>query len=228
MDVLSPAFEGDFYTGKNDPGICFEGAASSFADEGKTGLIYTMTLSNQETSAVNRSVALCPGYFDAAANVKDSNGVAVAAIITEGTIIGTQGTADRLTGSGKPKSIVDFLGFIKYNPTRFTGVKIQVDNSIQFDEQIYIKQNSPFRNLQDFQIYPNSYKDSTQNDDKRVEIPLDSYQMDNNTTVTTVIQAGRSVTYTWFVGAIKNQAFELANKAEAARANMGLSRGYGK
>jgi hypothetical protein len=173
-------------------------------------------------------VALCPGYFDAAANVKDSNGVAVAAIITEGTIIGTQGTADRLTGSGKPKSIVDFLGFIKYNPTRFTGVKIQVDNSIQFDEQIYIKQNSPFRNLQDFQIYPNSYKDSTQNDDKRVEIPLDSYQMDNNTTVTTVIQAGRSVTYTWFVGAIKNQAFELANKAEAARANMGLSRGYGK
>lgn len=228
LNSLTPGYEGDLYTGKNDPGISFEGSASSFADEGKTGLIYTMTLTNTETSAVNRSIALCPGYFDAAASIKDSNGTAVAAVITEGTIIGTEGGANRLIGAGKPKSIVDFLGFIKYNPTRFTGLKIQVDNSGQFDEQIYVKQNSPFRNLLDFQIYPNSYKDSTQQDDKRVEIPLDEYQMDNNTTVTTVIQAGRTVTYTWFVGAIKNNAYELAVKAKVARTNMGIARSYGR
>jgi hypothetical protein len=226
FNALSPAYEGDVYVGRNDHAIQFEGNASSFADEGKTGLIFTMTIANIGSAATDRSIALCPGYFGAAADIKDSNGNAVAAIVSEGTIVGAAGTNDILSGKGKPKSITEFLGFIKYNPSRFTGLKILVDNSAQFDNIIYVKQNSPFRNLQDMQIYPNTYKDSTQNDDKRVEIPLENFQMDNNTTVTTVISAGRTVTYTWFVGAIKNSAYELASKAATARMN--LSRTYGK
>jgi hypothetical protein len=224
---LSPAYEGDpMYTGRGDVSVQFDGAASSFADEGKTGLIYTMTITNTGANAVDRSIALNPGYFTAATDVKDSNGTAVDAIVAEGVIIGTTLALNALVGSGKPKTITEFLGFLKYNPTRFTGLKMLVDNSAQFDNQIYMKQNSPFRNLQDKQIYPNTFKDSTQQDDKRAEIPLDDFQMDNNTTVTTVISAGRTVTYSWFVGAIKNAAFELATKAQVARQN--LQRYYGK
>lgn len=224
--ALTPGFsgyEGDVFS-RNDLGIEFMGGASSFADEGKTGLIYTMTITNNGANAVDRSLALNPGYFTSASDIKDSNGTAVDAIVAEGTIIGAGVTA--CTGAGKPKSITEFLAFLKYNPTRFTGLKIKVDDSSQFDNIIYIKQNSPFRNLQDKQITPNTYKDSTQTDDKRVEIPLEDFQMDNNTTVTTVISAGRTVTFSWFVGAIKNQAYELANKAAIARS--GMDRTYGK
>lgn len=226
LAALSPAYEGDLYNGANDLGIQFEGSASSFADEGKTGLTYNMTITNTDASAVDRSISLCPGYFSAAADIKDANGVAVDAIVAEGTIIGTANDGNRLIGKGSPKSITDFLGFLKYNPTRFTGLKMQVSNSDQFDKEIYIKQNSPFRNLQDRQITPNTYKDSNQQDDKRVEIPLEDYQMDNNTTVVTTIAAGRSVTYNWFVGAIKNSSYELQTKAIAARQSIG--RKYGQ
>jgi hypothetical protein len=221
---LSPAYEGqDLYTGAGDVGVQFEGSASSFADEGKTGLIYTMTITNNAANAIDRSLALNPGYFTSASEIKDSNGSAVAAIVAEGTIVGSGVTA--CTGAGKPKSITEFLGFLKYNPTRFTGVKMLVDDAAQFDNTIYIKQNSPFRNLEDRQVYPNVYKDSTQTDTKRVEIPLEDYQMDNNTTVITTISAGRTVTFSWFVGAIKNAAFELAQKAQIGRAN--AARFYG-
>ncbi|MDD5358582.1 MAG: hypothetical protein PHX80_05505 [Candidatus Nanoarchaeia archaeon] len=221
---LSPAYEGNVYDGNGDPSIQFEGSASSFADEGKTGLIYSMTITNNGVNAVDRSLALNPGYFSLAAQIKDSTGTAVDAIVTDGTIVGT-GTA-ACTGSGKPKTIEEFLAFLKYNPTRFTGLKMLVDDSAQFDNQIYMKQNSPFRNLDDRQIYPNTYKDSTQTDTKRVEIPLEDFQMDNNTTVVTTVSAGRTVTYTFFVGAIKNAAYELATKAQVARE--GLARTYGK
>lgn len=218
---LSPGYEGNVYNGYGDAGIEFLGNASSFADEGKSGLIYTMVITNQGTCAVDRKLALCPGYFTSATDIKDASGTAVDAIVAEGTIIGATSTA--CTGAGTPKSITEFLAFIKYNPTRFTGLKMLVDNSAQFDNTIYVKQNSPFRNLQDMDITPNAYKDSTQTDDKRVEIPLEQYQMDNNTTVITTISASRKVTFNWFVGAIKNQAYELAVKAAVARGNIGRS-----
>jgi hypothetical protein len=216
---LSPGYEGSIYTGQGDAGIEFLGNASSFADEGKSGLIYTMVITNQGASASDRSLAICPGYFSTASDIKDSNGTAVAAIVAEGTIVGAGATA--CTGAGTPKSITEFLAFIKYNPVRFTGLKMLVDDSAQFDNILYVKQNSPFRNLVDRQILPNAYKDSTQTDDKRVEIPLEDYQMDNNTTVITTISASRKVTFNWFVGAIKNAAYELAVKAAVARSNFG-------
>lgn len=218
LNNLTPGFAGyEGYNGFGDPSIQFIGNASNFSDEGKSGLTYTMVITNQGASAVDRKLAICPGYFTDAADIKDASGTAVDAIIAQGTIIGAGGTI--CTGAGTPKSITEFLAFIKYNPVRFTGLKMLVDNSAQFDNSIYVKQNSPFRNLQDREITPNVYKDSTQTDDKRVEIPLEQYQMDNNTTVITTISASRKVTLNWFVGAIKNPAYELAVKAAIARNN---------
>jgi hypothetical protein len=217
--VLSPAYEGANYTGHGDHAVQFEGAASSFADEGKTGLTFSMKITNTGANAVDALLALNPGYFTLPAQIKDATGTAVAAVVTDGLITGTVVAGTNVQGIGSPKPIVDFLGFLRYNPTRFTGLKMLVDNSAQLDNVIYVKQNSPFRNLEDKQITPSIYKDSTQPDDKRVEIPLEDYQMDNNTTVITTISAGRTVTFTWFVGAILNPAYELASKAKAARAN---------
>lgn len=227
LQNLSPAYEGS-YTGAGDPGLQFNGGASSFADENKTGLHYSMTLANAGANAVDRLIAIVPGYLSNAADIKDAAGNVVDAIIKEGLVIGVVADGDALFANGLPKSLNEFLGFIKYNPTRFTGLKMKVDDAEQFDESIYIKQMSPFRNLTDDQIYPANYKDSSQTDDKRVEIPLENFQMDNNTIVIMKVKAGRTVTLTWFAGAIKNNAYELAVKAQTARAGMGLSRGYGK
>lgn len=230
MNGLSAAYEGNaVYTGQGDPGLQFNGGASNFADENKTGLNYSMTIANVGANAVDRLIALFPGYLDAAADIKDASGTAVAAIIKESTeVVGTIAGGNNVSAAGLPKSINEFLGFLKHNPTRFTGLKMKVDDAEQFEESIYIKQMSPFRNLTDDFIYPSNFKDSSQNDDKRVEIPLENFQMDNNTIVILKIKAGRTVTLTWFAGAIKNQAYELAVKAQTARQNMGLGRAYGK
>jgi hypothetical protein len=230
MHNLSAAYEGNgVYTGQGDPGLQFNGGASSFADENKTGLNYSVTISNTGANAVDRLIALLPGYLSNAADIKDASGTAVAAIIKEGAeVVGTVDGGDNLAASGQPKSVNEFLGFLKFNPTRFTGLKMKVDDSAQFDEAIYIKQMSPFRNLTDDFIYPSNYKGSGDSDDKRAEIPLENFQMDNNTVVILKVKAGRTVNLTWFAGAIKNQAYELAVKAATARQSMGVARAYGK
>lgn len=207
------------------PGVDFSGAAG-FADEANAGINYSIVLTNTGAAAVDRLIAICPGYLTLAADVKDANGNAVAAILSEGDeVVGTILATNNLTCHGQPKSFNEFLGFLKYNPTRFTGLKMKVDDANQFDEEIYVKQMSPFRNLTDMHIYPANFKNSTQLDDKRVEIPLENFQMDSNTIVITKIQAGRTVTFTFFAGAIKNQAYELAVNAQLAK---GYARSFQK
>jgi hypothetical protein len=227
---LSSAYEGNAgYTGSGDVSVQFNGGASSFVDENKTGLHYSMTIKNIGANSVDRLIALLPAYLSLAADIKDASGSAVAAVIKEGAeVVGTIVGGDALSANGSPKSINEFLGFLKNNPTRFTGLKMKVDDSAQFEENIYIKQMSPFRNLTDDVIVPANYKDSNQTDDKRVEIPLENFQMDSNTIVIMKVLAGRTITMTWFAGAIKNQSYELAVKAAVARQNSGVGRAYGK
>ena len=75
---------------------------------------------------------------------------------------------------------------------------MNVDDSAQFSEDILIRKESPLRDLGFSTITPANYKNSPHLNDKIVEIPLPDMQFDNQTTVITKIQAGRTVTITFF------------------------------
>jgi hypothetical protein len=221
---LSSAFmgyEGDKrvgYVGQYDLGLSFVGASSSFIDENKNGVQYSITINNTGTSAEDRILALHPGFLTLASEITNAAGTACAAIVTDGDIISTAGKV--VSCSGKPKPIKQLQAFVNKNPTRFTGLKMLVNNSDQFEEELYVKKLSPFKNMEDMTISPSAFKNSNQTDDKRVEIPLEDFQLDDQTNVVFTLKAGRSVTFTLFAGAIANPAGELNAKAILARSNM--------
>ena len=206
-------YEGQEYTGKGDLSLDFGG--SSFLDEDKTSRTFAMTIQNIGTAAVDRVLCLHAGFLTALSDMTDSAGNAAAAIVTDGEVITTADA--KVICSGKPKKIKHFTDFVNLNPTRLTGMKMLVNDSDQFEEDITVKKLSPFKNLADTIISPGQYKNSNQTDDKRVEIPLNDFQLDNQTLMIFTLKAGRSVTFTFFSGAILNPAAELASKAELAR-----------
>ena len=224
---LSPNFigyegQGKHYTGENDPSLSFMGGGNSFMDEDAGSSSYSITVTNTGTSAEDQVLALHEGFLKDLADMTDTAGNAAAAVVTDGTIIAT--TGKEVVAKGKPKKIAHFKEFVNDVPTRFTGLKMQVDHTSQFDEAITIKKLSAFRSLGDSTIEPGNFKTSNQTDDKRVEIPLEDFQLDKQTLIVFTLKAGREVTFTFKVGAMKNQAGELHAKASMARSN--LKRAY--
>lgn len=212
------------YTGKGDKGLSFTGGpAASFADEANNDRQFSMTISNLGTAAEDRVLALHSGYLTTLAEILDSSGTAAAAIVTDGTIIST--TDKVVTCSGSPRKIAHLKSFVNSNPTRFTGLKMLVNDSDQFEMPLCVRKLSPFSDLGYTMINPSIYKNSNQQNDKRVEIPLNDFQLDDQTVVVFTLKAGRSVTFTFFGGAIRNNAGELNAKATEARTNLGLNRG---
>ena len=175
------------------------------------------------SAAVDRVLALHPGYLTAIGDLINSAGAAVAAIVTDGTVIATLNA--EIICSGKPRKISHLQAFANRNPMRFTGLKMLVNNSDQFEEELCIRKLSPLGDLGYEIISPSTHKNSNQTDDKRVEIPLNNFQLDDQTAIIFTLKAGRTVTFTFFAGAIRNGAAELAKKADAARKNM-VTRGY--
>ncbi len=210
------------YSGFADPSLQFTGGSSSFSNEDKSGKTYSIQITNTGASAVDRILALHPGYLTVAADIKDPSGNAVAAIVSDGTIINASGA--EIVCIGKPGKIAHFKEFINRNPVRFTGLKMLVNNSDQFEESIYTQKISPFAGLGYDPIVPGNYKNANQTDDKRVEIPLQNFQLDDQTTMVFTLKAGRVVTFTFFLGAIKNGAAEL--HAKASLANEGVMRKF--
>ena len=175
---------------------------------------FTMTIANVGSAAVDQSLALLPAYFTAASQVKNASGAAVAAIIKEGQVITTSNAV--VTAVGKPKSIDEFLAFAKLNPFRVTGMKIAVDDPTQFNNDFLFRKESPLKDLGYVTKSPANYANSMQNNPKIVEIPLTDVQFDNQTSVVTTIGAGRTMTITFFIGAIRNDAAILDAQVKTA------------
>lgn len=187
------------YAGGNQ-GKQYEGMfGSGFAGQGLVGLKYTFEITNQGSLAVDQSIALFPGYYDAVADIKDPNGNAVTAILGEGSIIAT---ADKeVVGKGITRSLKDFMAFHKHVPVVYREMRINTDNSEQLDEQIYVKNLSPYSNLETQSFTPATEKDPDANNDKAVVIDLfkvlkSGLAFDNQTQITFVLKAARKVTIT--------------------------------
>jgi len=225
LNVFTSNYQEDvnqMYIGQNDISVEFLGG-SNFAGANPSGLNFGIKLTNSGKSAKDRVVAIIPGYFDNAADIiADLTGLAVDAIVADGTMVGGEGDGDCLVGSGTPKKIADFIKFIKHNPTRISFIKMLVDDEAQIEEPIYIKKLSPFRNLEDVTLYPSVYKDSNQQNAKRVEIETPDLQFDNQTIVIYRIGAGRTVSMNFFPTAVANTAATLAKKATVAASNIQL------
>lgn len=204
---------GNDYIGLNDDALSFAG--NSFADEANNDRQFSITITNTGASAVDRVLALHSGYLTTLAEILDSAGNAAAAIVTDGTVISTSGA--EVVCSGSPRKIAHLKSFVNANPTRFTGLKMLVNDSDQFEYPLCVRKLSPFSDLGYTMINPSIYKNSNQQNDKRVEIPLNDFQLDDQTAVIFTLKAGRSVTFTWFGGAIRNVAGELNAKATKAR-----------
>lgn len=215
----------NFYTGFGDQSVDFDGDESTtFADEERLaeGHQFVFTVDNSGSASVARRIALCPAYFtpDMLDFMTDNKGNPIDAIIKEGVVIGDPATNDALTVESENKTIDELLRFILFNPTRFIGAKLQCNSNNQYGQSWNIRQCSPFRNLQDKTITPDTYKNSNQFDQTRVEIPLDNFQFDDQTLVSWNILPQSRVTITLYGGAILNAAKELNKKASSARANL--------
>ena len=154
---------------RNETGRNYAGQSAALASQ----TTYSLTIKNVGTAAIDQTIAIIPAYFSDAAKIKDAAGAAVSAIIKEGTVIAT--TDKVVTAVGKPKSIDEFLLFVKYNPVRVTGIKMGTDDSAQFSEDILIRKESPLRDLGFTTISPANYKNSQQMNDKIRRDPYTRY-----------------------------------------------------
>lgn len=154
---------------RNETGRNYAGSVANIASQ----VNYTMTIKNVGTAAIDQTIAIIPAYFTDASKIKDAAGAAVAAILKEGNVITTTNAV--VTAVGKPKSIDEFLLFVKLNSMRITGIKMNVDDSAQFSEDILIRKESPLRDLGFTTISPANYKNSQQMNDKIRRDPYTRY-----------------------------------------------------
>lgn len=205
----------EVYTGAGDTAIDF-GRGNSFLDEGDSPREIIQTFRN--TSANDVVLAICPGYFSSAANVLGEGNVPADFIIADGTLTkGADATLKTLVVTSSPKTVVDFLGFIKQVPTRVLGFKIKVDDAVQLEEPLYYRDNNPFGGLAEDRVNPSSMKDDSLSDEKAAIISNLGWQFDGTHIVVYKVRTGRTVTITWKCGAAMNPSLELDAKYRKAK-----------
>lgn len=203
---------GEGFNGADDLSLSFPNN-TNFSNERETNESFSFVITNNGASAVDKTIALFPGYLLVAGDIKDAGGNAVDAIATDGNII-TAASAN-VVGTGKPKKIAEFIEFCKRVPTRCVAIKMLVDDASQLENELVIRSLSPFSDKGYTTITPSHFKNSNQLDDKRVEIPTD-FAFDLQTAVIIKVNAGRTVTLNLFTGGKVNVADELKAKREFA------------
>lgn len=203
------------YTGAGDTSLEF-GRANSFIDEGNSLREVIQKISNPSGNDV--IVALCPGYYGAAASIIGEGNVPADFIIADGTqTSGADAAVKTLVVSQSPSKVVDLLGYCKVAPMRVLRAKLKVDNVEQLEEPLYIRDNNPFGLQAEDRVFPSSTKDDSQSDEKTAVINNLGWQFDATKIITYKIKAGRSVTITWGFGATLNPTQELERKFRKAK-----------
>ncbi len=207
------------YNGIGDPSIDFANQ-NSFANEPSSKRQFKMTLKN--TMDEDKTIALAPGYHSSASDILDANGVAVDAILAEGTLL-TEGTGSDqtvVTAKGNPKSIDLFVAAFKQNPTRIVSISLNASDSSVLGQPIYHKSLSPYAGGSEFRmITPSDYVDEHTQQPNRAtcDVQSEDLQFDSSTVVLYTIPAGEEVEITMYIGAILNTSLELRRKAKYGR-----------
>jgi hypothetical protein len=217
--MVGPQFTGREYYNTLNTGIQFSGNAQDWGNEAQTTRNFKFTLNNTGTSADDQIIALCPGPYGAAADIKVPAGTTITAIVADGNIITTQDKVVSCVGS--PTSVAIFKDYILNNPTRATKIQIRSNSAEQLQELIQIVKINPFTGMSPEQISPATYLKPENANDKLVNFFLNDFQLDRQTIVYFKLLAGASISITIWPGATANQAAELAvEAAKAKRANL--------
>jgi hypothetical protein len=210
-------YDGDNYMGMDDDGLSFAGNGKSFLTELNSNLSFGFSITNALTTT--QVIALTPTFLGTAAKIASYTGQTVDAVLTDGTLK-TSVTAASLNTKRK----IEYLqNFINRNPTRVIQMIIQADTDGQLEEQIVLSQISPFRDLANNTLNITDYVSPEQLTQKKavIELALDfpQFQLDDQNVLLLPVVPG-TVKVTWRIGAIRNPASELFNKAKKAYRNM--------
>ena len=231
------------YTGRADLGLDL-GDGSSFADEAKSGRQFDITITN--TTGVDKTICLCPAYFDTQKVVitqsgttpfavssaeivhtdvsKMPSGYAIDAVVDDGNILyvdSTHGIAVT-TSTGKVR---EFLNFIKRNPMRVVDFIVDVN-----DKSVYPKYVSRYKldsilTPSEGRISVDKYFQPTSQQDKRIIVP-EELQFDDRTLLFFRMPGLVGTTnftqikFTFTVGAIASVSEGLRKKAKVAVSNI--------
>lgn len=196
-------YEGDQaseYTGYGDDLLDFGGKSLDFASEVGTNRVFSITISN--TTGADQTVILCPSYIPSGANVA-----------TDGAIIAN------LVGTGAPKTIRNFLGFIALNPTSVVALKIVSTVDQQLAQTINILRKSPFRDLEAELINLASFSSEYAQNSKMLTVRR-AFQLDNQTEVNVIVPSTAVTTFTFYCGAVLNTSSALSSKSKRAGKNI--------
>lgn len=202
---LSNYTGGGGYIGMGDDFLNFSGNTGSFADPISRGKLYTITLTNANAAA--RTARLCPGLL--------SNAVG---LITDGAFNDVTGAAG-LTANGTPQAIVYFNAFINQYPTLVAGFKVSTNNILQFEQDIVIYKQSPFKTHASRIINIAAYASEANPNTTLISVQ-ESFYMDNQTVIEYTVLGSTSVSIGLFFGVSLNIAYALRSKTEKAKANL--------
>lgn len=211
-EMEGDGYEGDDYDGYGDDALDFEGSGgvqANFSSEVQAGRRFSITLKNVAgdnniTNAVDKLVRLFASHHQPAG---------APPVVTEGVnaVIGC-------TINGAPKSFANLQAFIKNNPLRVVGMKIESSHMEQIGRFMKISKNSPFRDLESQTITFSDFRNEKVFQDKIVTI-AQPFQLDDQTDLDFMLAAECVTTITFYLGASLNTALQLSKKGKrAARA----------
>lgn len=205
---------GGGYIGLGDDFLNFSGDTGSFADPIHRGKLYTITLVNASTSAA-RVALLCPGLL------RDAVG-----LIQTGAFNDFSGNAG-LSAAGSPLPVELFNAFIDKFPTLVVGFKVTTANINQFEQDITIYKQSPFK-THDSRIINIAAYASEANPNTTLISVQESFYMDSQTVIQYPVLPSTTVSIGLFFGPSLNIAHALRAKTEKAKqtmARMGMTPG---
>ena len=248
LESLSSGYEGDGrrsdYIGQGDHFMDFNGG-KNFIDvlRQKRQFKFKIVHTASSGSPATKVVALHTGYYNTAypnitqagdktitigspgikyTDITNINtaGHAVDAVNTDGNILtyDTNGTLVSTCLSGL--SIQDFLNFCKLSPAHVPHITLEADDKAAYNEVLYIREIQPFRKYKETPLYLSDYFDTTQFQTGKIEIPTPELQLDGQTVLALAIAPGRTVTVTYWLGAVLNPSAALQNKKSAAYNNI--------
>ena len=211
--------EGEFeFAGKIEEG-------QTFVTEHSKGLIYGFRLKN--TFGEAKTIAFCPAYFDTLARLQAAGHADVDAILGDGDILVDGVDADlkvTATAINTQSPIFGLLAFTKRNPARVTHMTLQSTKIEQFDEQITVKNVSPFDDQSSKTIRLTDYFSPAQNQDKKIVANLigtgNVLDFNDQNIIKFRISAGADLVINFDFGGIYNAARKLDNKANRAHRNI--------
>ena len=204
------------YDGSGDDVLDFgdDSTAQSFQLKGHKNRQFTMIIANTDVGPAPLIARLYGGY-------NQLTPALVPGLITDGAFNDVNGNAGLTGTSGNAgKTIVEFLNFIVFNPTRIPAIKILSTTDQQIAQVLTIDTLTPFRQTtKSLEIYPaNEQNEYTfQNN---TAVLATNFQLSNQENVLYPVSPTSTLTLTWFAGASYNTAKALQRKSHIAQENI--------